>query len=598
MMNDETGHKARLLIVDDEPAIRSLLTVALGREDDYDILEAVDGIDAQDVLQREPVDVVITDLAMPRMDGEGLMHWGREHRPDVLWIILTGQATMQAAIDAVRLGAFDFVPKGSDTIHTLPPRVRNAVCQRRHQQERQRLQAHIKTQNVRLQQQVNKLRDACELLRQQTEIIQEDFCRAADIQRALLPREAPNLDGLAVDAVYRPSDRVGGDLYDVVKLDEHRLGVCVADAAGHGVAAAMLAVIFKSRLSLKDPDTGQPLSPAVVLGELNRQLVDECRTPRMFVSACYGIFDIRTGQLAFASAGHPPALIHRNNGDIQQVEHSGPALGLSEEATFKEVPVTLQAGERVLLYTDGLFQAASGRAPLTPQEVCEQMLHSRLQGIALLQQLLREATEHQQGRQLDDITLLMLSLSSVASEVDNGQRARPSETSLGQDASGFELSVGRDDHTTVVRLRGQADWTYASTFHEACSSALAQGRELAVDLAPCPHLDSTFLGTIHELVTRAEQAKVPVALYGVGSPVRALFEELGMQRVLSHVAPEPPPLPECSMKLHEAVDEQTSQQRILHAHETLAALNEENHQQFAQLVEYLRQEIESDGHAE
>ena len=94
------------------------------------------------------------------------------------------------------MGAFDFVPKGTDTIKTLVPRVRNAVRERFHAQETKRLHAMIEQQNIRLREQVDKLRDACQLLSQQAEIIQEDFNRAAGIQRALLPREAPEIDGV------------------------------------------------------------------------------------------------------------------------------------------------------------------------------------------------------------------------------------------------------------------------------------------------------------------------------------------------------------------------------------------------------------------
>lgn len=596
-MTDGPEEPARILIVDDDENLRTLLKIALGREENYMLLEAGDGIEAKEILQRESVDVVITDLAMPRLDGEELMQWGRAYDAESLWIVLTGQATMAAAIDAVRAGAFDFVPKGPDTLHSLASRVRNAVQQRRDARERKALRAHIEEQNTRLRDQVEKLRDACHLLSQQNDMIQEDFCRAADIQRALLPREAPQLDGVAVDAVYRPCDRVGGDLYDVVKLDDDRLGVCVADAAGHGVAAAMLAVLFKSRLTPRDPDTAEPRPPADVLADINDQLVDECRTPRMFVSACYGIFDSRTSEFTVASAGHPPLLVHRHDGMIEQVEHSGPALGLSVGARFKQSVVHLDAGDRILLYTDGLYQAVHGRPCLTPQQVREMLQDEDRKGIALLQQLLRGATDAQKGRQHDDITLLLLSLSAVGSQVDNGQAANPHETSLAPETTDFELVFGRDDTTTIIRLQGQADWTYAASFHDACNCALAEGRALAVDLGPCPHLDSTFLGTIHELVTRADETHVPLALYHVQSPVRSCFEELGMQAVLRHVTAETPPLPECSETLQEALTDDASQQRVLRAHEALASLNDDNRRQFGKLIEYLRKEIEGNGHA-
>jgi anti-anti-sigma factor len=586
---DATVPQTRILVVDDEEPLRKLLITALQRTKEYEIFEAADGLEAQKVLSMEPMDLVITDLVMPSMGGDVLMHWAKEHYPHLMWIILTGQGTMTDAMEAVRMGAFDFVLKGTDAVSTLLPRVRNAVQQYWQAQETQHLHARIEQQNVRLREQVARLDDACQLLSQQAETIQEDFFRAAGIQRALLPREPPMLDGVAVDAIYRPCDRVGGDLYDVVRLDDHRLGVCVADAAGHGVAAAMLAVVFKSRLRLTDPQTSAPRQPQEVFEDLNEHLVEECRAPRMFVSAVYCLFDTATREATIASAGHPPALIHRSDGRIERIPRSGPALGLAPGAQFTQTRVTLQPGERVLFYTDGLFQTLHGKPSLTIERISEILAKEKLEGIDLLRKLLSIKAEGPEMRQEDDITLLVLTLAPVASQLDNGG---PSElTAPGQPGAGrCEIALGRTESATAIRLQGYGDWTYATTFHQACISALDEGLPLVLDLASCQSLDSTFLGTIHELVSRADHVEIPIRLQGASPKIAALFEELGMARVLSHLATESQPLPERMVTLQEAATGEASQQRILRAHETLAALNEHNREQFEKVIECLRKE--------
>lgn len=585
-MNDETSTPATILVVDDEEPIRKMLVAALRSANEYRVFDARDGLEAQQILSAEPVDLVITDLVMPHIGGDALIRWGKEHHPDVAWIILTGQGTMASAVEAVRMGAFDFVLKGADAVTSLLPRARNAVQQRRHDLETRRLHEQIAHQNVRLGEQVAALRDACQLLTQQAETIEEDFVRAAGIQRALLPREAPSLDGVAIDALYRPCDRVGGDLYDVVRLDEHRLGICVADAAGHGVAAALLAVVFKSRLRLTDPLTGVPREPKDVFADLNDHLVEECRAPRMFVSAAYALFDAATREATIASAGHPPVLVHRSNGRVEWIARSGPALGLASGAAFSQERVVLEPGDQMLFYTDGVYQSVQDEPGLTTEYIGDLLAHERLAGIDLLRRLLDLTRQNTHGCQQDDITMLVLSLAPVSSQLDNGGAAEaPAHARAG--SGRFDMAFGHAGAATVIRLQGHGDWTYAAAFHQASLSALDERRALAFDLARCRMLDSTFLGTIHEIVDRADAAGVPVGLYGVTPQIAGLFDELGMGRVLAHRVEDAPPVPQQWVSLQEASSSEASQRRILRAHETLAALNEQNREQFAKVIEYL-----------
>jgi anti-anti-sigma factor len=592
-MADGIKDQARILVVDDEEPLRKLLISALQASNEYEVFEAGDGVEAQDILSTQTVDVVVTDLVMPRLGGEALMRWMHQHYPDINCIILTGQGTMADAVEAVRVGAFDFVLKGPNTVSTLLPRVRHAVEQRRHSQETKRLHAQIEQQNIRLKEQVASLRDACQMLSQQADMIQEDFLRAANIQRALLPREPPQIEGVALDALYRPCDYVGGDLYDVVRLDDRRLGVCVADAAGHGVAAAMLAVIFKSRLCLIDPETAKPISPRAVFENLNEQLVEECRAPRMFVSSVYCLIDTATGDVTLSSAGHPPVLVHRSNGRVERISHSGPALGLTPGAQFAQIQISLLPGDRILLYTDGLFQTIKGRPSLTTEKITEILSQEELNGIDLLQRLLNSATDHTKGPQQDDITLLMVSFAPLESQVDNGVPIEKPHSSLAsQSETGFEMALGRIDRTTLIHLQGHARWTYAAAFHQACITALDDRTPLILDFSNCQYLDSTFLGTIHELASRADRMETTICLQNMPPQVRALFDELGMEHVLACVVHKPQPFPDGMVTLDQVYDAAGSMHRVLKAHEALAALNEENRRQFSKLAEYLRKEIQ------
>ena len=358
---------ARILIVDDERAIRELVVDVLSGEG-YELLEADDGPAAQAVLAATPVDVVITDLRMPQMTGLGLMQWAQDKHPGSAWIILSGRGTFDDAVRAVQLGAFDFICKPMDVAESLPVAVRNALRQRRLAAERRRLHRDLADRNEQLARQVDQLQEACALLCEQAETIAQDLRRAELIQRALLPYVPPEMGAFSVDAVYRPSHNVGGDLYEVVRVNDRHVIAYVADAAGHGVAAAMLAVLFKNRIGTLDDDR-TPRAPAEVLASVNGALLAECGAPGLFITAAYFLLDMDTRQAVVASAGHTPMVLHRAGGGVEMIYHTGPALGLAPEARFAQKRFRFEPGDRLLLYTDGLYDAPEQSEALSAERI-------------------------------------------------------------------------------------------------------------------------------------------------------------------------------------------------------------------------------------
>ncbi len=589
----ERDSRPVILVVDDESSIRTLIRRAINREDLGEVFEAGDGIEAQAVLAERPVDLVITDLAMPNLDGMGLMEWAQEQSPGSTWIILTGFGTFDDALRAIHLGAFEFFAKPLESMDSLVVAARNALRQRELLAEQQRLQNDIQQRNEQLRGQVDQLQQACNLLCQQAELLGEDLRRAELIQRALLPRAAPSLHGFSVHALYRSSRNVGGDVYDIIRLDDRYLAAYVADAAGHGVSAAMLAVLFKHRLSLWPTDSPRPARPADVLAGVNRQISQECSAPGLFITAVYCLLDTATGELQIASAGHPPVLIHHANDDVERVDHTGPALGLSPEASYDQRQIHIASGARILMYTDGLVECED-KDPLTQQARISQVLGDRsFQGQPLLQAVM-SATGAGMGEEMtqDDITVLLLSAKEAPSTIDNGQMhpvTTPAETPPPAHA---QVLIGTEDDQTTLSVRGQANWTYSAAFHEACLAELDAGRSLTIDLSACDHLDSTFLGTILEVVDRGDARDRRVRLQGIKPAVRHLFEELVMDRVIDHLDPNLRPLPSRMASLEAShVPDQRSHMRILRAHEGLAQLSEHNRKQFVRLVEMLRHDL-------
>src|SRR5208283_4417082 len=184
-----------------------------------------------------------------------------------------------------------------------------------------------------------------ERLRQELEI-------AATLQRSFLP-ESPTLrkGGLQVSAVNIPAAKIGGDIYDFIELADDRIGVLIGDVSGKGISAAlyMAKIISDFRYIAQKED-----SPALVLSRLNSLL---SRTPRgMFLTAIYLIADAATGNLQLSVAGHPPFLWFAESDVRVMALPAGPPLGIMETG-YPITSIDLQRGDRLLLLTDGVFDA-------------------------------------------------------------------------------------------------------------------------------------------------------------------------------------------------------------------------------------------------
>jgi serine phosphatase RsbU (regulator of sigma subunit)/ABC-type transporter Mla MlaB component len=566
----------RTLVVDDD-AVTRLLVRSVLEGAGCEVREAVDGVEAQDALSSQPdIELVITDIVMPRLDGLELLSWARARGTAAAWIILSGQDTFDAAAEAVRLGAYDFLVKPPQPA-ALEVAARNAVEQQRLLRERDRLLDELGVANDELRHKVREVEEKSDLLRR-------DLARAEIIQRALLPHAPPEIEHFCVQSVYRPGRYVGGDLYDVCRLDARHVVLYVADATGHGVTAAMLSVLFKNRLTMVDEATGAPLAPAEVLAAANRALVSAVDTPGLFLTAAYCLLDTETGMVRLASAGHPPVVHATAAGETRLLRRTGPALGLSTAATYDETGFRFGQGDRLLLYTDGLFHEGGS----LDAERLGELLRSEPAADDLLGELLRMAAESNAAAagsvdDPDDVTALLLDVRAGASRFDNGAAAERTGDApeSGAGVARGSILVGDGDGTVFLALRGRVTWLDCYALHQAAFAVLDERLQLVLDLAACEHLDSTGLGTLHELVERGARVQ------NASPQVRALFEELRLDAVLAATDRPPEPLPQM-LPLAAALDADAGRERVLHAHEALASVSDENRARFRAVIEALR----------
>ncbi|MEO0483361.1 MAG: PP2C family protein-serine/threonine phosphatase [Planctomycetota bacterium] len=193
-------------------------------------------------------------------------------------------------------------------------------------------------------------------MRGEMERLHDEMHLAATVQRAMLPARLPTADTLAFGAMYRPTGYVSGDIYDVRRLDEHRLAFLLADAVGHGVPAALLTMVIARALKLTD-DRGRPLEPSETLALLNDELCLFSGGGQRFATAAYGVVDTRTHEITLSTAGHPPPLLVGGGGAPIPIETGGPLLGVFEGAPYEQTSLTLDAGRSLVFYSDG-FEVA------------------------------------------------------------------------------------------------------------------------------------------------------------------------------------------------------------------------------------------------
>ncbi len=582
-MSDETP-PASILVVDDDPVVRRLVVREVERLGCGAVCDAASGLEAKRMLEAEDFDLVITDVMMPGLDGLALMRWAQEKRPDPSWIILSGLETFDAAVEAIQLGAFDFLVK-PPRIEQLRVAVRNALERNQLVRERRQLVKELAESNLELSRKVDQLENLCGVMADQAEVIQRDLERAEVIQRALLPEVPPALGGFRVETLYRPGRNVGGDLYDVASLDSRYVVLLIADASGHGVSAAMLSVLFKLHLRMLDVATGVPASPARALEGVNAALSSGAVAPGMFITAAYCLLDTEQGEVAAASAGHPPLLLRRADGAVEAIERTGPALGVDADAKFEEAHIALERGDRLLLFTDGMLGPDA-----TPDRVAERL--ARGASVQETLEALREGAERGVAPdERDDVSAILLEARVGPSRFDAAVEPAP-EPQSPPVVSAPQITVGEADGATWLRIAGRGTWTSAEPFHAFAVAAAREGATLVLDFADCEHLDSTFLGSIHDAVGVARGAGAAVRLQGLSQGVRHLFEELSMQRVLACVRDTADPVPEGLEPLaRSAPSDARAQQRVLLAHEALASLSDANREEFQSLVESLRREL-------
>lgn len=381
----------KILSVDDEIDLELLLTQFFRRKirkGEYEFFFAHNGMEALKMLLKHPdIDIVLSDINMPEMDGLTLLKKIKDHNNPALKVIMvSAYGEMSNIREAMNNGAFDFATKPID-LDDLQRTIDKA-------------QAEIEFVKM-TQKEHGQLVD-----------IKADLSLAAEVQHAILPRRFPPFPDVAdrvdIHATMKPAKDVGGDFYDFFRIDDDHIGFVMADVSGKGVPAALFMTMSHTLMRF----TGAKCLDAVrAVSDSNDMLARES-FDSMFVTLFYGIYDIRTGEIKYVNAGHNPPYILKADGTVEAFPITANiCMGVLEGYPYKSSTMTLQKGDMIVAFTDGVTEACDPDNQLYGEDRLEALLGT-LQGATAegVTAAINEAVKtHANGaEQSDDITVLTL----------------------------------------------------------------------------------------------------------------------------------------------------------------------------------------------
>ncbi len=339
---------ATLLIIDDDDVVRASLAAYLD-DSGFRVLQAANGPQGMEIFESEQPDLVICDLRMPQMDGLELIRLISERQLDLPVIVVSGAGVMSDAVEALRLGAADYLIKPLEDLAMLEHAVHRALDRSRLRLENRRYREQLETANRDLQASLH--------------LLQEDQDAGRQVQMNMLPVTPWSVDDFDFAHQIIPSLYLSGDFVDYFRVDDRRIGFYLADVSGHGASSAFVTVLLKfmtTRLLYESRRGGtlREFKPSEVLDHINRGLIN-CKLGK-HVTMLGGVIDQEHDVLHYSIGGHLPMPVLYTGDGARYLEGRGLPVGLFVEATYQNFELKLPETFSLTLLSDGILDLLPG----------------------------------------------------------------------------------------------------------------------------------------------------------------------------------------------------------------------------------------------
>jgi sigma-B regulation protein RsbU (phosphoserine phosphatase) len=371
---------AKILVVDDDSLIRDIIGMVL-EDQGYDIRKAGNGAEAITSHGGDPVDLIVSDMNMPEVDGLELIKALRGGGDPVPVIILTGNSEIATAIEALNSGASDYLLKDENIQDTVTISVEKVLEKHRLLEENQQLMADLARKN---------------------ELLEKDKLLAQKVQKNILPRNL-HFPSFEVGTFYQPSDKIGGDFFDAWE-ENGKINIVIADVSGHSTSSALIMAVCKGIIrSIGQVET----DPRKIVVSANRMLCDVLTDSGMFLSLVYGSIDREKDELQLLSAGHNPVFLY-DGGTTRVIESMGPVLGWDPDDDWEVETFAFASGTGLFMYTDGITEAKDRDGQEFGEERLRRLLTFDLPPEQLIAKVFAAAQAFCHGEFPDDLTMFAI----------------------------------------------------------------------------------------------------------------------------------------------------------------------------------------------
>jgi len=382
---------AKILVIDDEAALLHSILAYL-EDSSFIVFGAENGKEGLEAFEEKQPDIILTDLHMPVLGGLEVLHTITSKNNEIPVIAISGAGELNDAIQALRLGAWDYITKPIADLQVLEHAINKAL-------ERKKLVAENK---LYAQQIENNLK-----------ILKEDQAAGRQVQMSLLPKEQLILKDYAFNYKIIPSLELSGDFVEYFAITPDIYGAYIADVSGHGASSAFITVLLKSIIGrfqsyYQTNNDETILQPANIMQILSNEI--HSANLSKYITLIYGVLNIKTNDFTYGVGGHyPNPILLSSSGDAKYLEGRGFPIGIVAAAQYQIQTVTLQQGDHLVMFSDGIMEIFMPGLNLEQKEneLLKAIKNNKNNIPAILQTC--GLTNDENKALIDDLTILVIS---------------------------------------------------------------------------------------------------------------------------------------------------------------------------------------------